>query len=83
MQIEKSYWGFTKIERLGSIRNIVIKDVSITGPRFPKSHLSGESDDNCIENVVVDNLRHNGKHIVGVENSGIKIGDFVKNVRVQ
>ncbi len=83
MQIEKSYWGFTKIERLGSIRDIVIKDVSITGPRFPQSDLFGESDDSCIDNVAVDNLRHNGKRIVGVGNCGMKIGGFVKNVRVQ
>lgn len=83
MKIEKSYWGFTKIERLGSIRDIVIKDISVTGPCFPRSALSGESDDSCIDHVVVDNLRHNGKRIVGVENSGITIGNFVTNVRVQ
>ena len=81
MVIEKSYWGFTDKETRGKIRDIVLKDVFVTGGPSPKSVLRGYDDEHCVENVTIENLRINGALIPDPATGGFTIGAHVKNVK--
>jgi hypothetical protein len=80
MNIDKSYWGFTDNERRGTIRDVLVKDVAVTGPAMPRSRLRGYSAEGDIRNVTIENLRFNGKPISTAEAGGFKIGDHVAGV---
>jgi hypothetical protein len=80
MTIDKSYWGFTDNERRGTIRDILVQDVGVTGPVMPRSRLRGYSAEGSIKNVTVENLRFNGKRISTAEQGRFRIGEYVHDV---
>jgi len=69
----------------GSVRNVLFKNITVTGSgrRFPLSILRGFSAERCVENVVIENLRINGKLISDLATGGFTIGKHVKNVKFQ
>ncbi len=80
MAITKSSWGFTDKEARGKIRDILLKDVSVTGGPSPKSALRGYDGEHCVEDVTLENLRIHGKRIADPATGGFIIGNHVKNV---
>ena len=66
--------------RRGYIRNVRFKNICVTGTILPKSYLIGYNDTHCVENVVVENLRFNGRRILSATVGNFTI-DEAKNVR--
>jgi len=71
----------TRKDEYGKIRDIVLKNVSVTGGPSPKSVLRGYDDQHCVENVTIENLQINGALITDPATGGFNIGDHVNNVK--
>ena len=65
------------------MRNIVVRDCSITGGPLPTSSLSGLDEAHGIKGVTISNLRINGKAAETLEEAAIKVGPFVSDVRIE
>lgn len=66
----------------GRIRNIVFKDIAIVGGHQPTGSLSGFSDDYLTENVVIEHMTWNGRRLATLEETGVRLGEFTRNVTV-
>lgn len=67
----------------GTMRNIVVRDCSITGKPIPPSSLSGFDETHDVKGVTISNLQINGKVITSLEEAGITVGPFVSDVRIE
>ena len=65
----------------GVIRNVLVKNVSVSGKRRPRSTLAGHDAAHCVENVTIENLRVQGKPVRTAEDGQFRIGSHVKNVK--
>jgi hypothetical protein len=79
LSIRKNAWS--RDERRGRLRNVLVKDVSVTGRHFPESRLHGCDAEHQVENVTIENLRVNGRRITSAEKGRVQIGKHVRNVR--
>ncbi|HOZ48633.1 MAG TPA: glycosyl hydrolase family 28 protein [Candidatus Hydrogenedentes bacterium] len=67
----------------GTMRDIVMRDCSITGQHLPPSSLSGLDEAHDIKGVTISNLEINGKVVTSLEEGGISVGPFVSDVRLE
>lgn len=67
----------------GTMRNIVVRNCSITGKLLPPSSLSGFDETHDIKGVTISNLKINGKTAMSLEEAGIHVGQFVSDVRLE
>ncbi|MBM3831234.1 MAG: hypothetical protein FJ406_11965, partial [Verrucomicrobia bacterium] len=66
----------------GTIRNVVFKDISVTGRLSPASELRAFDAEHGIDGVVFENVRINGRLITDTENGQVKVGPHVTGVKV-
>jgi hypothetical protein len=66
----------------GSADNILFKDIEVYGNTKTRSVFRGVDEKHRIENVVIQNLRFNGKVIEDVKQANITIGSHVGSVRI-
>lgn len=64
----------------GCIRNIIFKDISVTGECFPSSYFVGYDPEHKVKNVKIENLYINDKLITNTDEGKIRIGNYVDNV---
>jgi len=67
----------------GTMRDIVVRDCSITGKPLPGSSLSGFDETHDVKGVTISNLQINGKVVKTVEEAAITVGPFVSDVRIE
>jgi len=67
----------------GTMRNIVVRDCSITGTPRPHSAMSGHDGTHDIKGVTISNLRINGEVAKTLEEANIAVGPFVSDVRIE
>ncbi len=67
----------------GTMRNIVVRDCSITGKLLPPSSLSGFDETHDIKGVTISNMQINGKAATTLEEAAIHVGQFVSDVRIE
>jgi hypothetical protein len=65
----------------GNVRNIVFKDIVVTGKPFPGSYFHGWDAAHTIEGVVIENLRVNGRGMANAREAHLSLGQNVRNVR--
>jgi hypothetical protein len=74
-------WSFDK--EAGAMRNVVVRDCTISGKSRPASTLSGLDASHDIKGVTIANLRINGKVAKTLEEAAIHVGPFVSDVRIE
>lgn len=74
-------WSFDN--EIGAIRNVVVRDCTISGKNPPGSVLEGMDAEHDIQGVTFVNLRINGKAATNIEEAKINVGPFVSDVRVE
>lgn len=74
-------WSYDK--EFGTMRNITVRDCSITGKPLPTSSLTGLDETHDIKGVTICNLQINGKTATSLEEAGITAGPFVSDVRLE
>jgi len=62
------------------VRNVVFKDVAVTGKLFPPSCFRGADDEHTVAGVTIDNLRVNGQRCHGPEDARLEIHPHVADV---
>ena len=67
----------------GTMRNIVVRDCSISGKLLPPSSLSGLDEAHDIQGVTISNLRINGKVATSLEEAAVNVGQFVSGVSIE
>jgi len=79
--IGADFWGRDK-ER-GRVSGVVFRNISGWGAGFPVSRLQGCDGTHLFENVVFQNLRVNGNLVRSLEEGGIALNPFVRNVTIK
>lgn len=80
LETRKNMWK--QCDGLGSMKNVYFKNIEVTGKHLPQSVIYGNSETNSVENVVIRNLKINGKRIKTFQDGNFKIGNFAKNIRI-
>ena len=62
--------------RRGKIRDILFRNIRVTGSEMPVSGLRGHSADAAVRNVRIENLTFNGKKIGSVREMNLSVQDF-------
>jgi hypothetical protein len=65
----------------GRTENIHFKDIQVTARDIPPSRMSGHDAEHKVQGVTIENLWINGRRILRPEDGGIRIEDFVEDVR--
>jgi len=73
--------NYSHDKQRGQIRNVVFKNISVTGKCFPGSHFVGHSPGHDVSGVTIENLRVNGKRITKAKEARLSMGNHVSRVR--
>ena len=72
---------YSKDVELGNVRDVLLENVSVTGPRMPESFLRGFDAGHTVQGITINNLRFNGKPIQDATAAHLAIGPHVSDVR--
>jgi len=75
--------GCSYDNEFGTMRNITVRDCTITGKSLPSSSMTGRDEVHDIRGVTFSNLQINGKVATSLEEAGISVGPFVSDVRIE
>lgn len=78
MEIIKCMWSAD--DERGTMRDIRVKNVSVTGPYLPESRLRGFDADHRVERVTIENLTYNGEKIKTLEKAKIAVQNFTDSI---
>ncbi|HUU58844.1 MAG TPA: glycosyl hydrolase family 28 protein [Phycisphaerae bacterium] len=78
LEIRKN--NYSKDEECGSIRNVAVSDVNVTGRRFCESYLSGHDESHRVESVAIRNLRFNGRPVPDIGEARFHMNEHVRRV---
>ncbi|HPO11967.1 MAG TPA: glycosyl hydrolase family 28 protein [Candidatus Hydrogenedentes bacterium] len=67
----------------GTMRDIVVRDCSVTGNLTPSSALSGFDETHDVKGVTISNMQFNGKAAATLEEAAIHVGQFVSGVHIE
>lgn len=76
--IQKTF--YSKDEERGTVRDVLFKDVAVTGRRMPPSSFTGLDAGHDVRGVTIQNLRFNGKRIANAGAARFEIGRHVSGV---
>jgi len=76
----KGFW--TKDDIRGKADNIRFEDIEVTAWGIPETHLRGWDEEHAVRNIEIRNLRVNGVLMTEVEHAGIRVNEFVSDVRL-
>ena len=71
---------YSRDQQAGVVRNVVFKEISVTGKLFPPSCFRGADDEHTVAGVTIDNLRVNGQRCHGPEDARLEIHPHVADV---
>ncbi len=74
--------GITKDREAGTVRDVVFKDIFVTGKTMPPSAFTGLDAAHDVRGVAIGNLRFNGRPITSAHDAGLEIRNFVQDVRI-
>jgi hypothetical protein len=73
--------GVTRDREAGTVRDVLFKDIAVTGNTFPPSAFSGLDPAHDVRGVTIENLRFNGQPIVNAAGAHLEIRSYVEDVR--
>jgi hypothetical protein len=80
IEIVKTVWN--RDSARGTVDNVTLRNVSVTGKPFPPSRIQGFDEEHQVKGVTIENLRINGRVIRSVEDANIIVKPFVQGLRV-
>jgi len=79
ISIQKTHYA--KDPERGKVRNVLFKDIKVTGADRPPSILSGLDAEHDVAGVKIQNLRFNGQWVGSPGEAGLAIGPHVQEVQ--
>jgi hypothetical protein len=80
IEIVSTMWNRDAVR--GSVENIALRDISVTGKPFPPSRVQGFDAEHQVKGVTIQNLRVNGRMIDCLEDAQVAVQPFVEDVRM-
>ena len=74
--------AITQDKEQGTVRDVVFKDISVTGKTLPPSAFTGFDATHDVRGVTIENLRFNGRAITTAADAHLQIGQYVQDVRL-
>lgn len=65
----------------GTVKNLLFKDISLTGGPFRWSYIKGMDEKRTVDNVVIDNLNILGKRVLSAEDAELEC-QYANNVKI-
>jgi hypothetical protein len=81
LEIRVARTGWSQDSQRGTVRNVVLKDITVTGKPFPTSFLQGFDAQHTVEGVTIERLRVNGRLITNSVEARFSVGPYVKDLR--
>ena len=81
LDIAEDVWG--KDSQRGHIRSITFRDIDINGVDVPPVLIHGFDANHCVEDVLFDGLRVNGRHVVSPQDPIFLCNDYVRNIQAR
>ena len=72
--------NYSKDDRRGTVRDVLFKDITVTGP-LPASSFRGFDAEHGVDGVTISNLRVGDKPVRDAQEARLQAGPFVQNVR--
>jgi len=73
--------NYSQDAQRGTVRDVLFRDIAVTGPRMPGSSFNGSDAEHTVAGVTIENLRLNGRAIADAADAQLAIGPHVSNVR--
>jgi hypothetical protein len=74
--------AYSRDEQRGRVRDVLFKDIFVTGGTMPSSSFTGQGPDSDVRGVTIENLRFNGRPVTDAEAARLRVGEYVQEVRV-
>lgn len=68
-------------EQRGAVRNVLFKDIFVTGKPMPPSSFTGEDAGHDVQGVTFENLRWNGRPVTSAKDARLQVNNHVQGVR--
>jgi len=81
MVIVIAHNGASSDAESGTARDILFKDIFVTGKKMPPSAFTGLDAAHDVRGVTIENLRFNGRPIMSAKDAHLQIGKSVQDVR--
>jgi hypothetical protein len=72
---------YSQDQERGTVRDVIFKDISVTGKPIPSSSFTGFDAEHDVRGVTIENLRFNGRPITSAGDAHLQIGKYVQGVR--
>jgi hypothetical protein len=73
--------AITRDREAGTVRDVIFKNISVTGKTMPPSAFTGLDAKHDVRGVTIENLRFNGHPVTSVADTHLQIGKYVQEVR--
>ncbi len=73
--------NYSKDDQCGTVRDVVFKDIKVTGPRAAPSSFRGFDAGHDVDGVTITNLRFHGKSVGNAEEARLQLGPHVGRVQ--
>jgi hypothetical protein len=73
--------NYSKDDHRGTVRDVVFKEIAVTGPHVPPSSFRGFDAEHTVEGVTIANLRFGGKLAANAQEARLRVGPHVGGVR--
>ena len=65
----------------GTVRDVIFRDIAVTGPQMPPSSFRGFDAEHGVEGVTIANLRWNGQAVSNASEARLEVGPHVRPVQ--
>jgi len=73
--------AITRDRGAGTVRDVIFKDIAVTGPTMLPSAFTGLDTGHDVRGVTIENLRFNGRPITNAADARLQIGKFAEEAR--
>jgi hypothetical protein len=73
--------NYSKDDQRGTVRDVVFKDIAVTGPHIAPSSFRGFDPEHNVADITIANLRFNGRPAANAEEARLQIGPHVDRVQ--
>jgi hypothetical protein len=80
IEIVSTMWNRDSVR--GTVDNVTLRNVTVTGKHRPPSRVQGFDADHEVRGVTIEGLRFNGRAVTTVEEADLTIRPFAQDVRV-
>ncbi len=71
------------LSRRGRNSHLIFRNIDVTAPRMPSSTFQGFDDEHDTRDILIENLRLNGKAVTSLDEARVKVMDFARDIVIR